>query len=48
MWLDNCVTHVTGTYPRLEVEAGPFVDWRGGPEGLRRASWRGLTFPPDS
>ena len=25
---------------RLEVEAGLFVDWRGGPQGLRRASWR--------
>jgi hypothetical protein len=25
---------------RLEVEAGLFVDWRGGPGGLRGASWR--------
>ena len=25
---------------RLEVEAGLFVDWRGGPQGLRGASWR--------
>jgi hypothetical protein len=27
---------------RLEVEAGLFVDWRGGRVGLRGASWRGF------